>query len=97
MLLQEKPDGVDGIGFSRSAHLDIGDSEGRIGSDSQLDHLVTVSGRSEIFLMFVRRVAGRNENDPFEMKDIPCLPRNIEMAVVNRIERPPQEPDAHRF
>jgi hypothetical protein len=31
------------------------------------------------------------------MKDIPCLPRNIEMAVVNRIERPPQEPDAHRF
>ena len=38
-----------------------------------------------------------NENDPFEMKGIPCLPCNIEMAVVNRIESPPQEPDAHRF
>jgi hypothetical protein len=47
--------------------------------------------------MFVRRVAGRNENDPFEMKDIPCLPCNIEVAVVNRIESPPKEPDAHRF
>ncbi len=95
VFLLEQPDGVDRIGLSGPADLDIGYGEEGLRRNRQSDHLVTVLGGSEVAIFFMRGIACRNEQDLVEAERLAGLPGNRQMTVVNGIEGSAEQAEVH--
>jgi hypothetical protein len=79
--------GVDGIALARSMGFEIGGGESRILGDGGFDHGQALGKRDLFGDGFVRRIGGRNEDNPVKGARLAHLFGYTQMSEVNRIER----------
>lgn len=75
--------------------LNVREGERGLVLDRQLNHVITMACGSQGTRLFVRRVSGRDEEYPVQMKELPCRLCDRQMAPVNRIKTAAQESQAH--
>ena len=71
MFLLNGTDSIDGIGFARPADFHIRKGEFGHVLNGQLDHTIAMLGGSQRAWLFMRRIAGGNEEDAVQSKKLP--------------------------
>jgi hypothetical protein len=91
----KRADRVNRVGFSCATKLDIRDRKGGMPLDRQPDHDLAMCGRRQSMVLFVWRIAGRNEEDTIQLHGVACLSGDGEMATVDRIEGSAEKSQTH--
>ena len=86
ILVLERSDRVDRIGFSGPPEFNVRQTKRwRVGG-GKADHFVSVVGGGQRPILLVGRMTGRNEDHPVEAEFVTDQSGNGKMAVVNGIE-----------
>jgi hypothetical protein len=86
-------DGVDGVDAS-SFYLDIGNLEVVVPANGETDHLQPLHGRGHVFLLFMRREKGGDEQYPVQLQPVTHLFGSCQVAVMDGIERPTDDSES---
>ena len=94
--LAERLDRFDAVGAPRSCQFNIAQRKLGIVVDGEAHHLGAVVGIGKIRSLFVGRVGRRDEEDPIEIEMPLHRLCDVEVPVVDRVERASEEADAAR-
>ena len=87
--------GVDRERRSGSVDVDAADGEARVGGRRDDGHEVAVLGGRDVPVGLLPRLAGGDEDDLVEVEPRLDLTGGHEVAVVDRVERPAHDAEAH--
>jgi hypothetical protein len=95
--LSKLPQRIDGVGGRGAVQFGVAGDEGRVVLAGKLYHLKALFGGSVVFALLEGLMGAGDEVHPLNAQHRPRLLRKGEVAIVDRVERPPKQPNRHLY